>query len=78
MDFGNIIKYGIMLLVICLLLFFIAIFILPTSGLSASFLSFLPAGISGGLLLLCLIPCGLFILLLYMAYNTSMQLKSSF
>ena len=55
----------------------IAVFILPTSGLSASILAFFPAGFSFGLLVLCIIPFMVFFILLSKAIHLLKQLVSS-
>ena len=77
MNFGKIISLAIPLMIILFLLFILGIFILPTNGFVSAMLSFLPANISGGVIILLLIPFVIFLFLLYKAFNLFREVLSA-
>ena len=78
MNIGSIIKSLIRLAILVAMLGFLAIFILPASGVSGSILSFLPANLSSGPLIMLVIPFIIFIYLLKLVIDTVKDIINSF
>lgn len=76
MDIFGLMKALFLLFIISMILMGIALVILPTSGISASILAWFPAGFSGGMLFLCIIPFVIFFMLLYKAFKILTSLGS--
>lgn len=70
-NFGSLIKALIPLAIVVAIMFGIAVFILPMSGLTGSLSSLFPACISGGYLLLVIIPFIIFGILFKKAIDLS-------
>lgn len=77
MNFGKIIKLAIPLMIILFILFILGVFILPTNGFLSAILSFLPANISGGFIILLIIPFVIFLFLLYKAFTLIWEIISA-